>query len=185
MKLSLNKFLAIISLALYAIFALLPVEVLATQTKRPTGPIVTQKKNYKVPGAVAVSTAKRHGYRFYSVKRTKNSRRISSYDKSCEFQGMHWTTKSKKECIITGFSNSRSKCRSLRNGWRLKEIRLKGNYVWTSRPANTQTPKFRATVTNNSSKAQVLLVDYLILEGPMGPSNSWEDAFSHCSDPNY
>jgi hypothetical protein len=159
--------------------------LLAADSKRHSGQLERQKKTYTIPGPVVISAAKRHGYQFFSTRKTRSSKRSSPYDKSCEFMGMHWTTRSSRTCNITGFSGRKQKCRKLRKGWSLKEIKLKGSYVWTSRPANTPSPQFKVKVTNNSSKTQVLNVDKVALVGPIGPSNSWEDAFSHCSDPNY
>lgn len=172
-----------ISIAL--VLATLLIEPIQAKNKSGLVKIERQKKTYKVPGVVAISTAKRHGYQFLSRGTAKKRRGSSRQNQSCSFMGMHWTTASKKTCRVSGFSGSKPKCRKLRKEWKIKNIKLKGNYVWTTRPANTPSPIFAARVTNNSSKSQVLTIDSITFEGPIGPSNSWQDAFSHCSDPNY
>ncbi len=151
----------------------------AATSKGTSNKIVTAKKTYKVPGVVAIATAKRHGYRFAAKNRVKNRR------KGCQFMGAHWSISSKKSCQVSGFYSRKQKCRALRNGWKVKAIKLKGNYVWVKRPESTRLPLFLANTSNQSTKAQVITIDEVILEGPVGAANSWERAFSHCSDSNY
>jgi hypothetical protein len=167
------------------ILTVLPLEPLLAKNKSGSTKLERQKKTYKVPGVTAISAAKRHGYQFLSRGPSKKSRNRSRPTQSCDFMGMHWTTASKKTCRISGFLGNKPKCRMLRKEWRIKEIKLKGNYVWTTRPANTTSPNFSVRVTNSSTKTQVLSIDSVTFEGPIGPSNSWQDAFSHCSDANY
>ena len=40
------------------------------------------KKSYKVPGSVAIGTAKRHGYHFGVA--------MKDIPRGCKFQGLHW-----------------------------------------------------------------------------------------------
>jgi hypothetical protein len=131
--------------------------------------------------------AKRHGYRFPDgKKRVKIRGRFKSIH-TCKFMGMHWQVDSKKTCGIWGFTSPRSKakCRNLRTGWKIKEMTLNGNFVWTMRPVNTTSPTFKIWAENNSTKAKAITVRNVTLIGPEGPANSWQQAFNHCSDPNY
>jgi len=152
-------------------------------TKKGQQPPV-QTKEYKVPGSVAISTAKRHGYRFSAWDGKRNNKLQEILGDGCDFKGMHWTIDSKKKCYVNGFNASR-KCMKLRKGWKLKDIRLKGSYVWKTRPSNTERPTFQVESNNQSSAAKIVSIDYITLIGPKGKFNKFEEAFSHCSDPNY
>ena len=157
----------------------------AKSQKRQNQPVRT--KEYKVPGAAAVGYAKKHGYKFPDgTKRIRIGNRIKSV-KACKFMGMHWQVDSKKTCGIWGFSSPRgkSKCKKLRSGWKIKDMTINGNFVWSIRPVNTTSPTFRIWSENNSTKSKAVSVRYVTLIGPEGPANKWQEAFNHCSDRNY
>ncbi len=162
-----------------------------TSNSRHTQPVRT--KEYTIPGATAIGIAKQHGYLFPSRTSKKRvyirngKRRVYRRKGTCKFMGMHWQVDAGKECPIIGFlaPKSKPKCRKLRKGWKVKGIKLQGNYVWSSRPANTSVPFFSATSKNQSSKTKALTIKTVTLIGPEGPFNKFEEAFNHCSDRNY
>ncbi len=154
---------------------------------------VARTKEYVVPGSAAIGIAKQHGYLFPSraaktrvFRRNGKTRRYRTKG-TCKFMGMHWQVDAGKECPIMGFVAPRSKpkCKVLRKGWKIKEIKLQGSYVWSERPVNTSEPLFTATSKNASSKVKAVTIKTVTLIGPEGPFNKFEEAFNHCSQSNY
>lgn len=134
-------------------------------------------KDYRAPGPVAISTAKRHGYRFTQTVR------FSADSEKCFHQGSHWSVKPGGTCILKGFVSSKSRCKSLRSGWKVKDVQFRGlPYVWQLRPENKPQPEFQIKVRNTSSVMKPLTLDYITLSGPEGPFKDFENAFSHCSE---
>ncbi len=163
-----------------------------SKSDRRQAPVV-RTKEYVVPGSIAIGIAKQHGYRFPSrAGKTKafwrlGKRRIFRKTGTCKFVGMHWEVRAKRICPIMGFvaPRSKSKCKVLRKGWKIKEIKLQGKYVWSERPVNTNQPLFTATSKNDSSAIKIVTIKTVTLIGPEGPFNKFEEAFNHCSQSNY
>ncbi len=162
------------------------------KSDRRQAPVV-RTKEYVVPGSVAIGIAKQHGYRFPSrTQKTRvfwrnGKRRVYRRKGTCKFMGMHWQVNAKESCPIVGFKapRNKSKCETLRKGWKIKEIKLQGSYVWSERPVNTNKPIFTATSKNASSKTKTVTIKTVTLIGPEGPFNKFEEAFNHCSQSNY
>lgn len=151
--------------------------------KRQTVPVRT--KEYKVPGAAVLGYAKKHGYQFPSGRGLERIGKRRYKRSKCTSMGMHWNIPAEKSCKITGFRTTKSKCEQLRVGWKVKEVRVKGSFVWNHRPVNVTKPLFVINAYNDSSKAKPVMVEWVVLEGPEGSFNKWQEAFNHCSDPNY
>lgn len=134
-------------------------------------------KDYRVPGPVLISAAKRHGYLFGQTIR------FSADSSKCTFQGMNWTVKSGGTCVLHGLASENYRCVHLRRGWTVKNIRFKGlPYVWKVRPEGKTEPKFSVQVKNSASVSKAFVIDYVTLTGPSGPFKDFEKAFSHCSE---
>jgi hypothetical protein len=143
-------------------------------------------KQYKVPGPAAISVAKQHGYLF---KQSRGDEALFKYRyRECMFMGTHWQVSSQRSCKIYGFAvpkGKTAKCSKLRRGWKIKDVRLKGDFVWRRRPVNTSKPLFSAISDNGTSSMKPISIDWILLEGPDGPNNKWQEAFNHCSDSSY
>lgn len=144
--------------------------------------IKVKKQIYKIPGTIAISVAKKHGYIF------KVS--MSSVPKGCKFRGSHWEIPVGVYCNILGFQSNIKRCAKLRSGWKLKEITFKGGLNGSAArwPRETPYPDFELGPSNaapNAAKRKAIQIDQLTLEGPEGNFNKFEEAFSHCSDPCY
>ncbi|MES9972573.1 MAG: hypothetical protein ABW092_21265 [Candidatus Thiodiazotropha sp.] len=143
-------------------------------------------KQYKVPGPAAISVAKQHGYIF---KQSRGDENLFKYRyRECMFMGIHWQVSPKRSCKIYGFAvpkGKTAKCSNLRRGWKIQDVRLKGDFVWRRRPVNTSKPLFSAISDNGTPRMKPISIDWIMLEGPDGPNNKWQEAFSHCSDSSY
>lgn len=137
-----------------------------------------QTKVYKVPGSAVIGYTKTHGYKFFTGKKI----RISPFPttNNCGFMGMHYLIPARSKCKVTGFKPSKRSCRRLTNGWKVKKITLKGNYVWEREPKNSNRPTFVVMAKNASTKAKPLLIKWVELVGPVGPANNWTKAFRPC-----
>ncbi len=151
--------------------------------KQRTQPVRT--KEYRVPGPSAISYAKRHGYTFPEGKRRVEIKKRRFRLERCKFMGMHWQVDPNTKCYIWGFSTSKEKCKNLRKGWKMKQMQISGNFVWTNRPANNTNPDFQIFAENNGATAKAISIRRITLIGPEGPANKWQEAFDHCSDPSY
>ena len=134
-------------------------------------------KTYTVPGSVIVSHAKRHGYEFDAPFQTMFS--------NCEFMGMHWTAPPKQKCTVVGLHSTKSKCKNLRRGWKIKTMRMSGPASWRTRPVNTTEPFFDLNINNTGTKVKAVQIRDMTLIGPSGPANHWQEAFTHCSQSSY
>jgi hypothetical protein len=156
-----------------------------------TGTLVSNAclaKQYKVPGPAAISVAKSHGYLFKNGRGGMDEKLFKYRYRECKFMGMHWQVSPKRSCKIHGFAapgSRKAKCSKLRKGWEIKDVRLKGAHVWKRRPVNTSRPLFFAIADNGASSMKPVSIDWVMLEGPDGPNNKWQEAFSHCSDSSY
>lgn len=182
-SLSSIAFLAVLTIGLF-----LSSELYASTKKGQK--VYQQTKEYKVPGPVVISAAKRHGYYFTYSSQSKRRNKNKLAPKACNFVGHHWQIASNKSCTLYGFSepwkrSNRRKCTSLREGWKIKKIELEGSYVWKSRPSNTTRPKFVVKSENKSSSMKNVSIKSVTLVGPKGKFNKFEEAFSHCSDNSY
>ena len=140
----------------------------------------TAAQEYVIPGPAAISVARRHGYEFKPIL----ARGDTLIDWGCRMVGQHFEIPPGVRCAFQGFEGT-GKCLRLREGWRVKEIRMFGVYDWRRRPETTAIPRFEFEGDNRTGMVRVAMVDRLVLEGPSGPPQYWKEAFNHCSDPAY
>jgi hypothetical protein len=140
-------------------------------------------KEYRVPGPVAVSTAKKHGYEFF----VRYAPLLMT--PGCVAYGHSFQVLPHRTCVIDGFipkNRQKTQCIVLRHGWKVKEIIINNFDSWDLRPENTNDPWFSVRKQNNQAQTNaVVTIETVVLEGPDGPFKSFENAFSHCSDPDY
>jgi len=115
----------------------------------------------------------RNGYQFLAPFQSALS--------PCEFIGLYWAAPPKSSCAVFGFYSNKSKCKSLREGWKIKSIELSGPFSWATRPINTAKPFFDIRIVNEGTVQKNVRLRQIDLIGPVGPANHWQEAFSHCS----
>jgi len=134
---------------------------------------VRKIKTYNIPGPLAVTLAKKHGYIFKG-------------DAKCRFNGQAWMIQPDPNngtyCKMDGFSYRNEKCRYLRKGWEIKSMTFSDSFDWMVKHYQYE-PSFRVASENDTSVPKMLMLKNIRLVGPAGAK--FEDAFSHCDDVGY
>lgn len=168
------------------------------QKQPPPVPI----KEFKVPGLLAWSEAKKNGFKFYPKEATGNRDGSNSWGESyyTTSKGNKKSTKGsqviggvnmlvhnkyrtgffpKKPLEITGYFRIFSDKR-LRPGWKIKSINITGNYEWTKTKYRRNTQIIRTMIKivkpAQVSKASTAMIKEIVLIGPK--NGQWQDAFS-------
>ena len=154
-------------------------------TKKKSSPVVT--KEYKVPGSAVIGYAKQHGYDFLGILKSKGTN--AQKKGACKFVGNHWQISRNASCTLDAFMHwGNVKCRDLRKGWKIKKVEINGSFKWnpnSGMPVNTSKAMIRLNSENKSRPTYPVSIKTITLIGPKGPFNKWQEAYSHCSDPNY
>lgn len=148
-------------------------------TKPTLSATSVRTKTYRIPGPLAIVKAKKHGYTF------------SGDHQKCKFNGSHaWTIQPAPNqgtyCKMKGFSPLRNQqnCNRLRNGWKIIDMKFYGKVNWHAK-YTAKSAGIMFSSENDSRGPKMVMLKTLVLEGPTGPQKKFEDAFSHCSDPQY
>lgn len=146
-----------------------------TYIKKPLPNITSRKvKVFNIAGPLAITKAKRHGYRFKG-------------DEECQFNGSAWIVQPRTTgtyCKMDGFisPSGKRRCSKLRKGWEIKDMKFNRAYKWMIKYKKFE-PGIRMTIDNQTQGPLMLMLKTLTLVGPA--EGSFEDAFSHCDDATY